>query len=246
MHLAGHTYAFRRLALEDALDRIAGLGLTDVELWVGHVEGTPQRAHDALERTGLRARAVSAGGFYRPEDEAPARAAELARAVGATVVVSCVRPELLPLLAQRVGDGIELAVENHWDQPLDRARRVAAALAGTPAAGACLDTGHALAAGESPAGAARQLGERLVHVHLKDAARPSLLERLVGRRARKRFLPRPSPVDPGTGALDVRSFHHALVRLGFAGTVSLEHEGDEPERALAQLLARWREAAQAT
>ena len=36
--------------------------------------------------------------------------------------------------------------------------------------GVLLDTGHAFAAGEDPAGAVELLGDRLVHVHLGDAA----------------------------------------------------------------------------
>jgi inosose dehydratase len=246
VHLAGHTYAFRRFELEHALARIAEVGFTDVELWIGHVDRSTDRVSAVLERAGLRARAVSAGGYYRVDDEAPLRAADVARAVGAEVVVSCAAPALVPLLEERLGIGVALAVENHWDQPLDRARRIIAALDATSRAGACLDTGHALVAGETPCDAAAFLGARLAHVHLKEGRKPSLLERIAGRRARKRFMSRPPPVWPGDGDLDIRSFRRTLEGLRFDGTVSLEHEGDDPERALSVLFERWNEADQAT
>ena len=38
MRLAVHTYPFRELPLAAALDQVAGLGIEDVDLWLGHAE----------------------------------------------------------------------------------------------------------------------------------------------------------------------------------------------------------------
>ena len=157
MRLAGHTYAFRDLPLDAALDRLSAIGFTHVELWLGHCD-EPHGAAAVVGQSGLQVQAVSAGGYYRADDDAPTRAFALAEAVGAPTVVLCVRPELAQSLATLTPDGLTVAVENHWDQPLDTSRRVLAALRSAPTLAACLDTGHALAAGERPEDAARSLG----------------------------------------------------------------------------------------
>ena len=240
MRLAGHTYAFRSLPLEGALEQLVGLGLEDVELWLGHARDDPVEAAKMVERAGMHARAVSAGGFYDARDDAPARAFALAAALGVDVVVMCVAPQLVTELDGIVPPGVCVAVENHWDQPLARSREVSAAIR-TSRQSACLDTGHALAAGERPEEFAVALGSRLAHVHLKEGRLPFPHERLLGRRLRRRLLGKPKAVAPGAGDLDVRALRGALERVGFDGCVTVEHEGERPDEALAALVARWRE-----
>ncbi|MEX2049362.1 MAG: sugar phosphate isomerase/epimerase [Gemmatimonadota bacterium] len=240
MWLAGHTYAFRSLRLEDALERLVGLGFHDVELWLGHARDDPDEAVHVVESAGVRVRAVSAGGFYDSHDDTPTRAFALAAALGADVVVMCVAPGLVPQLDRAAPPAIRVAVENHWDQPLARSHEIAAALR-TSRLHACLDTGHALTAGERPEDFAAGLGSRLAHVHLKDGRLPALYERVLGRRLRRRLHGRPEPVVPGTGDLDLRALHAALAGIGFEGCVTVEHEGDRPGEALELLAARWRE-----
>jgi sugar phosphate isomerase/epimerase len=241
VRLAGHTYAFRNLPLDAALDRLAAIGFTDVELWLGHESGGPGRAGATVARSGLRVRAVSAGGVYRSGDDAAVRAARLAQAVAAPLVVTCVAPELLAEVVEGVPGDVIVALENHWDQPLDTSTHVLAALAGAraPKLRACLDTGHALMAGEEPGNAVAALGDRLAHVHLKEAALPTRVQRLLGKRLRKRLQGRPGPVFPGDGALRIRELRERLEASGFRGWVSLEHEGADADRALAVLRRAW-------
>jgi sugar phosphate isomerase/epimerase len=130
-------------------------------------------------------------------------------------------------------------VENHWDQAFATSRDVNRVLAAHPGIAACVDTGHAILAGEPPELFVASLGDRVGHVHLKDAASPPLRERLMGRRLRTRLLPRPAAVFPGDGALDVGRVRRALEDSGYAGAVSLEHEGAEPSAALELLLGEW-------
>ena len=242
MRLAGHTYSFRSLPLEAALERLTDLGFADVEVWLGHVPGGADGAAETVRRAGVRVRAVSAGGFYRGDDDTPRRAFDLAGTLGADVVALCVAPPLIPELARLMPPTVRVAVENHWDQPLARSREVAAAIESIRLE-ACLDTGHALAAGERPERAAVRLGARLGHVHLKEGRLPSPAERILGRRLRRRLLGKPEPVAAGEGDLDLRAFSDALAQIGFQGSVTVEHEGDRAEQALGLLSDRWREVA---
>lgn len=241
--IAGHTYAFRHLPLEAALDELGRLGFSWVEVWLGHVPGTDAAAAQALAERGMRAAAVSAGGFYDQGGASPERAFALVHALGAPVLVACVAPSRLAEIAALVPPGVTLCLENHWDQALATSEEVAEALGGLDRAAACLDTGHALLAGVEPDRFARSLGSRLGHVHLKDARRLRAVERLAGRRVRRRFLPRPQPVFPGQGALDLEGLASALAAIGYRGTVTLEHEGPEPAAALARLLEGWQRLA---
>jgi sugar phosphate isomerase/epimerase len=239
--LAGHTFAFRTLPLAGALERLVGLGFDEVEIWLGHARNGPAEARREIENAGVRVRAVSAGGFYDGADDAPVRAFDLASEIGVGMVVMCVTPSLIPRLVQLTPRSIRIAVENHWYQPLARSSEVGAAIEEWPL-GACLDTGHALAAGERPDQAAARLGGRLAHVHLKEGHLPTLRERLLGRRLRRRLLGKAEVVTPGQGDLDLAALRKALARIAFEGCVTVEHEGDRPDEALAALAAAWRKA----
>jgi sugar phosphate isomerase/epimerase len=245
VRVAGHTYAYRDRPLAEALDELAGLDLEFVEIWLGHATTDSKEVARALTERGLNAAAVSAGGLYSGETSAPARAFELALTVRAPIVAACITPSLLPAIAGTVPRGVTLCVENHWDQPLATAVEVGRAIEGRPAVKACLDTGHALLAGVAPEHFASTLGARLGHVHLKDARRPTLVERSLGRRLRRRLLARPEPVFPGQGALELGRVRTGLMRAGYDRTVTLEHEGPEPTAALAELLRQWNERADA-
>lgn len=239
MRLAVHTYPYRDRSLEDALDEIARFRLSDVEVWLGHVTDGPDHPARCLRERGLETAAVSAGGVYTTDSDVPARAFELAEALGAPVVVACVAPSVLDQVAESVPAGITLCVENHWDQPLARSRDLRKVIASRPGLAVCVDTGHAILAGEAPERFVVSLDGRVGHVHLKDAAFPPLGERLMGRRLRTRLLPRPAAVFPGDGALNVGRVRRTLEDSGYAGAVSLEHEGAEPSAAIELLLGEW-------
>jgi inosose dehydratase len=245
VRLAGHTYAFRHLPLGEALDELSILGFTSVEVWLGHV-AHPEEAAEALAARGLTAAAVSAGGFYEHGGADPLQAVALASSLHVRHLVACCAPARLAEVANLVPRGITLCVENHWDQVLAKPEELVRAISPHDGVAACLDTGHALLAGVEPARFASALGRRLRHVHLKEGRAATWLEQLLGRRLRRRLLPRPRPVSPGYGDLDLEHLACALLALGYEGTVTLEHEGADPAPALAQLLRRWREALEAS
>ena len=244
MRLAGHTYAYRDRPLSEALEEIRSLGLTTVDVWLGHAKEGPNGAAQAVEERSLEAAAVSAGGFYAANSDVFPRAIELAEALGAQVIVACVAPDVLDAVVGHVPAGITLCVENHWDQSFATARDVRTALSAHPGAAACVDTGHAILAGQAPERVVAELGERVGHVHLKDAMSPPLRERLLGRRLRRRFLPKPAPPVPGTGALDFVRLRHALDSIRYEGAITVEYEGTNPTAALRRLVAEWSSSAE--
>ena len=239
---AGHTYAFRDRPLEEALAELECIGFDAVELWLGHA-ASADAALEALSGRRLKVAAVSAGGFYAADDR-PQVAFELATRLGAGVVVGCVAPGLLPWLVPQIPAGVTLCVENHWYQVVSLPGEVAALMRPQARVAACLDTGHGLMAGVPPERYLQALGPAVRHVHLKDAAKPGLSRRMLGRRVRRRFLSPPAQIFPGSGDLDVPGIRRALVKAGFRGTVSLEYEGPDAAAGLTALLELWQDDAQ--
>jgi sugar phosphate isomerase/epimerase len=240
VRIAGHTYPYRDGPLEAALDELANLGFTAVEVWLGHADNGPASVARALEKRGLEAIAVGGGGLYRGDSRGLERAVELAEAVGAPVlVVADVSRDALPRVVASLPQGLTVCLENHWDHWLSTPRTVGAALAAAGELAACLDTGHAIDAGVRPDRFARELGTRIRHVHLKEARLPGIAERLLGTRLRRRLGLQPEPVFPGKGSLDVGQLKRTLAEAGYRGAVSIEYEGAESTAALAELLAAW-------
>jgi sugar phosphate isomerase/epimerase len=235
--IAAHTYAYRDQPLESAVERISELGISAVEVWIGHATDGAAHVAKTLAAAHVHAVAVGAGGFYDENASAAPRSFELAQAVGADIVVACVSPRALPRVAQSLPKGLTLCIENHWDQAIRRPGDVLSLIGRAPTArlAACLDTGHALLAGVAPERFAVGLASSLAHIHLKDARRPSILEVALGPRLRRRL--RPRPVAAGTGDLDVARLLVALDRLDYCGWITVEDEGAEASSALAVLKA---------
>jgi inosose dehydratase len=138
--------------------------------------------------------------------------------------------------AQR--QGVRFALENHWYTEIASPRDVLAALdTCSPAVGAAIDTGHFAFLGCNLAAAARLLGRRTLHVHLKVVRRPAVAARLL-RQLRKRHHMEPSLPGPGDG-LD--GFASALRAAGYAGMLAVEHEGRDE---LSDALTRYRRRAE--
>src|SRR5262249_20551140 len=138
--------------------------------------------------------------------------------------------------AQR--QGVRFGLENHWYTEIATPRDVLAALdACSPAVGAAIDTGHFAFLGCDLAAAARLLGPRVLHVHLKVVRRPATAARLL-RQLRKRHHMEPSLPGPRDG-LD--GFASALRAAGYAGMLAVEHEGRDD---LSDALTRYRRRAE--
>ena len=86
-----------------------------------------------------------------------------------------------------------------------------------------LDTSHVMSGGRQPSEAVDLLGDRIGHVHLRDAIGEDIL------------------VTPGDGEVDFLAFRDSLVDIGYRGilTLELEYEGkDEDQTAEEAIRAR--------
>ena len=232
MDVGCNTYSLRSLPRSEALAQLRALDFTAAELWAGHANylsigiSARQVAAEAAG-CGIALRVYCLGGLFglRPRvvEDRLARAFDFARELGVPLVTGVLDRTAVPLADARAQrQGVRFALENHWYTEVARPRDVVAALDGcSPAMGAAIDTGHFAFLGCDLAAAARLLGRRVLHVHLKVVRRPSAAARLL-RRLRKRHHMEPSLPGPGDG-LD--AFASALRAAGYAGMLAVEHEG---------------------
>jgi inosose dehydratase len=242
---------------ETVLSEMAQLGLRGTELGApGFLPRDPEALSAQLGRHGLE----FVGAFlplvlHRPDGaEARRMATEvltlLSQAGGQVLVVAVVRDldwsrpgelddaewrqlaahaaEIESLAAER---GITFALHPHVDTLIETDAQVRRALAETDV-GWCLDTGHLVIGGTDPAAFARDHGDRVTHVHLKDVdgelAAQLRGERLSLLEATQRGLFRPL----GTGGARVGATLQALDEHGDDGWLVLEQDtaitADEP------------------
>ena len=116
--------------------------------------------------------------------------------------------------------------------------------------GLCLDTGHLLLGGGDPLSALQRWGDRINHVHLKDADRSALDAVVRGRGDMRAAWAGNVFVPMGTGDLQVEEFMSALLASGYRGWALVEQDyipaPDDPadtafraQKANREALRRW-------
>lgn len=228
--------------LEPMVGHIAGLGLQWVEFARWHYDVT-DNAGRVAEVQGMIARhGIRMEGYFLGEIEADAahlrRTFEFARTNGVSVLIGQPTAEAFPVLDALVKEfKIKVAVHNYG--PGHRFGRIQdLIIAAAPwdwRIGYCLDTGHAMRAGEHPVDAVRRLGSRLYGLHLREHA------------AVQRD-PQPPETVIGEGALDLKALCIALRDVGFSGPLSLEvyFRPQDPLDVLKACLSNFAAAARAT
>jgi len=148
------------------------------------------------------------------------RSAEMARAVGAEVVVvhppfrwqrDYARDFVNGIAAIEESTGIAFAVENMYPWRATSRRGIEMYLPGwdpsqEPYANTTIDLSHAAIAASDPVSMAERLGDRLRHIHLTDGTGSAKDEHLV----------------PGRGSMGAAGFLQHLARTGFAGEIVVE------------------------
>jgi sugar phosphate isomerase/epimerase len=216
---------------DELLAAITAIGFDTIDLWFAHLNwrwATPDHvaiARDALERHGVRVVSLAGGmGTTTVDVQAACRLAndlgvDLIAGVGE--VVHTDRDGAAEVLAAH---GVRFGLENH---PERTPSEVLAAIGDAPVLGAAVDTGWWATQGYDPADAIDELSKRLFHVHLKDVERPGSHVSCMW----------------GHGCARIADCVDALLRLGYSGPVSVEHEpyDRDPTAECAEMLSLIRE-----
>ena len=187
---------------------IRRLGFDAIDLWGAHLHqswATDEHvaiACSVLSGDGL---AVSSYATYLGQGEAE-RVCDIAQALGTSLLggMASDLPGALPVLRER---GVKLGIENHPEK--SPAELLAKIGDDGDVLGATVDTGWWGTQGYDAARAIEELGEHVLHVHLKDVL-------AVG-----------EPHETcmwGDGIVPIEESVRALERIGYTGGIAVEHE----------------------
>ncbi len=215
------SYTFRAFGLDNLLLITKRLGLTRISLKSVHLplESTMEEIQAALAKVKVAGLDLYAGGvIYMRNEKEVHQAFDYAKAAGIRIIVGVPDHELLDLVNQKAQEfDIRLAIHNHGpgDKLFPTPESVYQKIRSLdPRLGLCLDIGHTQRSAVDPAAAAEQFFDRLIDVHIKDVTASSA---------------EGGAIEVGRGAIDIPKFLRTLLKLGYAGTVSLEYEKDEKD-----------------
>jgi L-ribulose-5-phosphate 3-epimerase len=214
--------------LDALLQDVQELGFGAVDIWGGHLN--PEWATDehVSIATGLLARrglGVATYQVYTGADHLE-RACELAAALGTRVLSGFVPVGDARLRGLLERHDLRFGLENH---PEPTPQAMLEQVGHLDRVGVCVDTGWFGTQGYDAPRAIEELGERVVHVHLKDV------------------LAKGEPLDTcrwGEGIVDIEGCVRALRRIGYTGAISVEHEPEtfdpsDDVRAMREQLEAW-------
>jgi sugar phosphate isomerase/epimerase len=195
--------------LDALLKDVKALGFDTVDIWGAHLspdwatDAHVEAALGALGRNGLRVSTYAT--WVGPSNVE--RACELSRALGVSIIGGGFSEEPEQLVPTLHRHGVRLAIENH---PETTPQEVLAKIArGDGTMGATVDTGWWGTQGYDAARAIEELGDSVLHVHLKDVL----------------ALGEPHETCRwGEGIVPIEACVRALQRIGYAGAIAVEHE----------------------
>jgi L-ribulose-5-phosphate 3-epimerase len=211
--------------LDELFSRVRELGFDTVDVWGAHLGtdwATDEHLAIARELLSRHDLAVATYATWVGPSNIE-RACQLARGLGTTLIGGGFSGEpeaLVPVLREH---GVRLAVENHPERSPDEV--LAKIDRGGGLFGATVDTGWWGTHGYDAADAIEELGDNVLHVHLKDV----------------RAAGEPHETCPwGEGVVDVERCVRALGRIGYAGAYTVEHEPEDhdPSEETRELRAR--------
>jgi L-ribulose-5-phosphate 3-epimerase len=198
--------------IDSLLDRLVPARLDGLEFWYPHTwpaNLTPVLASEIRRRLAARnmvcCACAGSPGNPKKDPYGSEERFQTACLLQAPVIAGDVASEALPEL-ERLGARyrVRVAYENHPEQ--DAAQILEVIQGGSEWIGVALDTGSLVEHGGDPVQAIRQLGERIMHVHLRDVP-------AVGSDA---------SVAVGTGIVDVPAVMRELRKSGYDGWLSIE------------------------
>jgi len=215
------SYTFRAFGLDETLLFTKRLGLEKLSFKSVHLplDSTAEAIQAAMTKVKTAGLDPYAGGvIYMKNEQEVQQAFDYAKAAGMQIIVGVPDHELLGLVQKKVQEyDIRMAIHNHG--PTDKLYPTPESIVEKikdldPRIGLCLDIGHTQRSAVDPAAAAEQFFDRLLDVHIKDVTASSA---------------EGVAIEVGRGVIDIPKFLKALIKLGYAGTVSLEYEKDEKD-----------------
>lgn len=199
------------------LREVQSVGFGAIDLWTAHLNwswATDDHisiARELLAQCGLKVTSL-AGGFGSTPEEFE-MACQLAVALG-TKILGGMAPLLVEdrksLIAALREHDLRLAIENHAERtPEETLTKIGDGADGR--IGTAVDTGWYGTQGYDAARAISELGDHLLHVHLKDVTAP-------GEHVTCRY---------GDGCVPIEGCIRMLKKLGYEGDISVEHEPED-------------------
>jgi inosose dehydratase len=241
------SYTFRQFKLEQAVKKIAELGVKHVEFFNGHVpvNSKPEQIKAVLslcKDNGVTPVAFGVEPFSKNQDENKKRF-ELGAALGIKSLSADPTPDSFDALDKLVEEyKIAIAIHPHGPQGKGQRHRwwsaeviMQAVKDHNPLIGTCLDTGHLIRMAQlgemlDPAQQVRVMGARNFGMHLKDHDNKRKTDVVYGKDG---------------GVLDVPAVLKALREVKFKGYIAIEYEASpqEPSKDVAACLEVLKESA---
>ncbi|MDS0294163.1 sugar phosphate isomerase/epimerase family protein [Halogeometricum luteum] len=180
------TVVFQHRTLEELLSDLAETGIDTIDLWDGHLSADDDEETVAAAEEALEAAGVSVCGCGVVDIEGPEEVREhvaFADRLGASYLAVNYPPDrddvTEALVAAAEEFGVDVAIHNYSSVHHDDLSTVFSSIDDVravldryddPRLGVCVDTGHFLVEDVDPADVIRELGDRIVAVHLKDTS----------------------------------------------------------------------------
>ncbi len=222
------------------LGEITPIGFSAIDLWVAHLNpdwATPRQIAEAAAILNKRGLSVTSLAIGIPDDLNKLEPiSKIARALGTKILGGGCSPEILhnqrgELLAALEKHDLVFGYENHPEKDAaELLSQIGPACGGR--IGVTIDTGWFGTYGTSAPDAIRQLGDRLIHVHLKDIYAPH-------RSSDHHDIRVATPTNPtlkdmghetcalGEGVVGIEACVTALQEIGYTGGISIEHEPED-------------------
>ncbi|WP_339810597.1 TIM barrel protein [uncultured Imperialibacter sp.] len=212
------SYTFREFSLDTTIEYTKRLGISKIALKSMHLpldssEADIKAAAKKIADAGLEL--YGAGVIYMKTEAEVNQAFAYAKAAGMKMIIGVPNYDLLPLAEKKVKEtDIKLAIHNHgpgddlYRSPKDVYEKVKGL---DKRIGLCMDIGHVVRIGEDPSVWAEKFKDRIYDIHLKDEDKAQEDGK---------------PLEIGRGVTDIPAFLKTMIKVGYAGYMSLEYEKD--------------------
>ncbi|QMU30655.1 sugar phosphate isomerase/epimerase family protein [Adhaeribacter radiodurans] len=222
------SYTLHKFNLDDTIKILQRLELKEVSLKDMHLpfDATAaqlQEMTSKVRQAGINLYGV--GVIYMKSEQEIDRAFAYAKNAGVKMIVGVPNHELLPYTEKKVKEyDIRVAIHNHGpgDKVYPSPESVYEKIKGLDKRiGLCIDIGHTQRIGLDPIKDTLRFADRLYDVHIKDVTGSTEKD---------------TPTEIGRGVIDIPGFLRALLKIKYAGSVSMEYEknANDPVPGLAE------------